>query len=151
MRQDREGIRQKGAPGPHSRLAFAGRVGYQPHMAKDSIDQLARKLAETVPDGLRAVRDDLEKNFRAVLKSGISRMDLVTREEFEIQQSVLRRTRETLAALETRLAELEAAGPATKKIRKKAAAKKAGTRKKPASKKPAAKKKASRKAAGKKG
>ena len=97
-------------------------------MAKDSIDQLARKLAETVPDGLRAVRDDLEKNFRAVLKSGISRMDLVTREEFEIQQSVLRRSRDTLAALEMRLAELEAAGPATKKARKKAAANKGGTR-----------------------
>ena len=118
-------------------------------MAKDSIDQLARKLAETVPDGLRAVRDDLEKNFRAVLKSGISRMDLVTREEFEIQQSVLRRTRETLAALEKRLAGLEAAEPATKKTRKKAASKKTGARKKPASKKPAEKKKANRKAAGK--
>ena len=120
-------------------------------MAKDSIDQLARKLAETVPEGVRAVRDDLENNFRAVLKSGIQRMDLVTREEFEIQQSVLRRTRETLAALEKRLAELEATAAASKKSKKKSVAKKAGASKKPAKKKPATRKKASKKAAAKKG
>ena len=120
-------------------------------MAKESIDQLARTLAENVPESLRAVRDDLESNFRAVLKSGIQRMDLVTREEFEIQQSVLRRTRETLAALEKRLAELEAAGPASTASKKTSVGKKAGASKKTAKKKSAAKKKASRKKASKKG
>jgi BMFP domain-containing protein YqiC len=51
---------------------------------------------------------DLEKNFRGMLSSAFARMDLVTREEYDVQVEVLRRTREKLAALEKRLAELEA-------------------------------------------
>jgi len=50
---------------------------------------------------------DLEKNFRAMMASGLARLDLVTREEFDVQAKVLARTREKLAALEARLAELE--------------------------------------------
>ena len=76
-------------------------------MSDKSIEDLARKLAESLPEGLRAVREDIETNFRAVLKSGLSRLDLVTREEFEVQEAVLARTREKLEALEARLAELE--------------------------------------------
>ena len=76
-------------------------------MSDKSIEDLARKLAESLPEGLRAVREDIENNFRAVLKSGLSRLDLVTREEFEVQEAVLARTREKLEALETRLEELE--------------------------------------------
>jgi hypothetical protein len=53
------------------------------------------------------VRDDLEQNFRSVLQSSLSRLDLVTREEFEVQQAVLARTREKLEALELRLKSLE--------------------------------------------
>ena len=77
-------------------------------MPRETIDQLARKLAEAVPEGLRSVRDDLEQNFRSVLHSGLSRLDLVTREEFDVQQAVLARTREKLEALERRLGTLEA-------------------------------------------
>lgn len=51
---------------------------------------------------------DLEKNFRGMLSSAFSRLDLVTREEYDVQVQVLARTREKLAALEARLAELEA-------------------------------------------
>ena len=51
---------------------------------------------------------DLEKNFRGMLSSAFARMDLVTREEYDVQVQVLARTREKLAALEARLAELEA-------------------------------------------
>lgn len=76
-------------------------------MIDKSIEDLARNLAESVPESLRAVRDDLESNFRAVLKAGLERLDLVTREEFEVQESILARTREKLEALEKRLAELE--------------------------------------------
>jgi BMFP domain-containing protein YqiC len=76
-------------------------------MSDKSIEDLAKKLAESLPEGLRAVREDIETNFRAVLKSGLSRLDLVTREEFEVQEAVLARTREKLEELETRLAELE--------------------------------------------
>jgi len=60
-----------------------------------------------VPEGLRSVREDLENNFRSVLKASLSRLDLVTREEFEVQEAVLVRTREKLEALEARLEELE--------------------------------------------
>ena len=51
---------------------------------------------------------DLEKNFRGLLSSTFSRLDLVSREEYDVQAQVLARTREKLAALEARIAELEA-------------------------------------------
>jgi hypothetical protein len=86
-------------------------------MPTDSIDKLARKLAEAVPEGLKAVRDDLEQSFRSVLRTGLSRLDLVTREEFDVQQAVLARTREKLEALEQRLKALEAE-PAAKVTKK---------------------------------
>ncbi|MEX2126582.1 MAG: accessory factor UbiK family protein [Woeseia sp.] len=86
-------------------------------MPTESIDKLARKLADAVPEGLKAVRDDLEQNFRSVLSSGLSRLDLVTREEFDVQQAVLARTREKLEALERRLKTLEEA-PAANLARK---------------------------------
>jgi BMFP domain-containing protein YqiC len=114
-------------------------------MANDAIDKLAKTLAETLPQGLRSVRDDLEKNFRAVLQSSLGKLDLVTREEFEVQQAVLARSREKLDVLEARLAEMES-GPATQKARKKKAAKKTGSK---SVKKKTAKKK-SKKATGKK-
>ena len=76
-------------------------------MTEQSIEGLAKKLAEAVPEGLRSVGDDLEKNFRSVLRASFARLDLVTREEFEVQEAVLARTREKLEALEARLAELE--------------------------------------------
>ena len=76
-------------------------------MSDNSVEDLARKLADSMPDGIRAVRDDLESNFRAVLRAGLGKLDLVTREEFEVQEAVLARTREKLAALEQRLEDLE--------------------------------------------
>jgi BMFP domain-containing protein YqiC len=76
-------------------------------MTNDSIENLARKLADSVPAGLRSMRNDLEENFRSVLKGGLGKLDLVTREEFEVQEAVLARTREKLAALEERLAAFE--------------------------------------------
>ncbi len=71
------------------------------------IDDLARKLSAAVPQGITNIRRDLEENFKAVLQAGLSRMDLVTRQEFDVQAGVLRRTREKLEALEAKLAELE--------------------------------------------
>lgn len=72
-----------------------------------SLDELARRLADSVPPGVAAVRDDLAANFRAVLQSGLARLDLVTREEFDVQSGVLRRARERLEQLESRLKALE--------------------------------------------
>lgn len=90
-------------------------------MADESIDQLARRLAESVPQGIHSLREDLEKNFRSVLRSGLGKLDLVTREEFEVQEAVLARTREMLSELEERLAAVEK--KATSKPAKSTAAK----------------------------
>lgn len=76
-------------------------------MEKKLIEELAQKLAESVPSGVRALQEDMEKNFRALLETGLSKMSLVTREEFDIQQRVLERTRERLVALEARIREIE--------------------------------------------
>ncbi|RNF83934.1 ubiquinone biosynthesis accessory factor UbiK [Montanilutibacter psychrotolerans] len=73
------------------------------------IDDLARRLSALVPPGLREGREELQQNFKAVLQSGLSKLDLVTREEFEVQRAVLLRTREKLEALQRAVAELEAA------------------------------------------
>lgn len=76
-------------------------------MNNESIENIARKLAEAVPEGLRSVREDLESNFRSVLRASLARLDLVTREEFEVQEAVLAKTRQKLEALEARLEEIE--------------------------------------------
>jgi len=76
-------------------------------MTNESIENLAEKLAAAVPEGLRSIREDLEHNFRAVLRSSLSKLDLVTREEFEVQEAVLARTREKLEELEAKLAQHE--------------------------------------------
>ncbi len=72
-----------------------------------SLDDLARRLADAVPPGLAALKNDLEQNFKAVLQSGLTKLDLVTRQEFDIQAGVLRRSRERLEELEARIAALE--------------------------------------------
>lgn len=68
-------------------------------------DDLSAKLNEVVNSG---PAKDIEKNMRALLMQGFARLNLVTREELEVQAQVLARTRELLAALEARVAELEA-------------------------------------------
>ena len=70
------------------------------------LDELARRLSNLVPPGLREGREDLQQNFKSVLQAGLGKLDLVTREEFDVQRAVLLRTREKLDALEQRLAEL---------------------------------------------
>lgn len=76
-------------------------------MDRMRIDDLARRLLESVPPGLRAMQQDLESNFRAVLRANLGRLDLVARDEFDAQARVLERTRAQLEALEARLVELE--------------------------------------------
>lgn len=75
------------------------------------LDDLARRLSAAVPPGLTAVRRDLEDNFKSVLQSGLAKLDLVTRQEFDVQAGVLRRTREKLEALEGRVAAVESGSP----------------------------------------
>ena len=73
------------------------------------IDEIVRRLLESVPPAVRGVQQDLESNFRAVLRATLGRLDLVTREEFDAQTKVLERTRAKADALEARLATLESA------------------------------------------
>ena len=75
------------------------------------LDELARRLGSLVPPGLREGREELQQNFKAVLQAGLGKLDLVTREEFDVQRAVLARTREKLEALERQLAELAGDAP----------------------------------------
>jgi BMFP domain-containing protein YqiC len=78
-------------------------------ISASSIDELAQRLAAIVPPGLKEAREDLGANFRSILQAGLGRLDLVTREEFDVQRCVLLRTREKIEALEQQLAALESA------------------------------------------
>ena len=71
------------------------------------IDELAKRLSAAVPSSVDALRRDLENNFKAVLQSGLAKLDLVTRQEFDVQANVLRRTREKCDELRARLEALE--------------------------------------------
>ena len=90
-------------PHPPSPIPHPLPMAFDPRL----IDDLARRLAGSVPESVMALRRDLEQNFKGVLQSQLAQFDLVTREEFDVQATVLKRTREKLAALEARLAELE--------------------------------------------
>nr|WP_234832565.1 accessory factor UbiK family protein [Salmonella enterica] len=72
------------------------------------IEQIARQVHESMPKGIREFGEDIEKKIRQTLQSQLTRLDLVSREEFDVQTQVLLRTREKLALLEQRLSELEA-------------------------------------------
>ena len=75
------------------------------------LDELARRLSNLVPPGMRPsdeLRDELQQNFKSVLQAGLGKLELVTREEFDVQRAVLARTREKLEAIERQLAELSA-------------------------------------------
>ena len=74
----------------------------------NGLDDLARRLADTVPESVRSFGRDLEGNFKAVLQAQLARLDLVSRQEFDVQAAVLARTQATLATLEARVKELEA-------------------------------------------
>jgi BMFP domain-containing protein YqiC len=75
-------------------------------------DEMARKIVGNLPPGVREFQQEVEKNVRASLQSTFSRLDLITREEFDAQAKVLARTRAHLETLEARIAALEAAGSA---------------------------------------
>ena len=72
-----------------------------------AFEDLAKRFAEAVPPGFRQFQAEMEKNFHAALQATFAKLELVTREEFDVQTQVLLRTREKLALLEQRLTELE--------------------------------------------
>jgi len=71
------------------------------------LDDLAQRLSGSLPKGLQALQEDINRNLRASLEGGLAKLDLVTREEFDVQAAVLTRTREKLERLEAHVAELE--------------------------------------------
>ena len=76
-------------------------------MDKHDIDSLAARLAALVPEGLARAQQDVQANMRDVLAQGLRRLDLVTREEFDVQTQVLAQTRTKLEALERTVGELD--------------------------------------------
>lgn len=82
----------------------------EPHMVNvHTIDDLAQRLAALVPPGMKEAREDLTRNFKSALQAGLRELDLVTREEFDVQRCVLLRTREKIEELEAQVANLERA------------------------------------------
>jgi BMFP domain-containing protein YqiC len=75
-----------------------------------ALDDLASRLSALVPPGFEGAREDLTQTFRATLQSALGKLNLVTREEFEVQRLVLMRTRERLDALARQVAALERPG-----------------------------------------
>jgi BMFP domain-containing protein YqiC len=71
------------------------------------LDELTQRVMKVLPPGVQAMQQDVEKNIRAAMQSVFAKLDLVTREEFEVQSAVLQRTREKLATLQARITELE--------------------------------------------
>jgi BMFP domain-containing protein YqiC len=72
------------------------------------LDDIARRLSDAMPASARAVQDDLDKNLRAAAQAAFARLDLVTREEFDVQRKLLARSRAKIELLEKQVAELEA-------------------------------------------
>ena len=73
------------------------------------LDDLTRRLSGSLPQGLQALQKDFDRNLRAILEAGLTKLDLVTREEFDVQSAVLARTRAKLEHVEAQVAELERA------------------------------------------
>ena len=85
------------------------RLRYGYYMPDSRIfDDIARRLSDAMPASAQAVQDDLEKNLRAAAQATFARLDLVTREEFDVQRKLLVRSRAKIEALEKQVAELEA-------------------------------------------
>ena len=77
-------------------------------MNSSGLDDLARRLADSVPESVRTFGRDIEGNFKAVLQAQLSKLDLVSRQEFDVQAAILARTQAQFAAMEARLKEIEA-------------------------------------------
>lgn len=76
-------------------------------MITKKVEQILSEVAKVIPDDFQNIRQDIEKNLRASLTASLARMDLVTREEFDVQTALLQRTRAQLDQLEEKLAAME--------------------------------------------
>lgn len=76
-------------------------------MWTDTVTRIGKQIADLMPDSANETRQEIEKNIQCALQSAVSRLDLVSREEFDIQASVLKRTREKLDQMEKQIEALE--------------------------------------------
>ena len=76
-------------------------------MITKKVEQILSEVSKIIPDDLQNIRQDIENNLRASLTASLARMDLVTREEFDVQTALLQRTRAQLERLEEKLAAME--------------------------------------------
>ena len=71
------------------------------------IEEMARQIHNALPPGIKSLGEEVDKKVKQVLQSQLNKLDMVSREEFDVQTKVLLRTREKLTALEAKLAQLE--------------------------------------------
>jgi len=76
---------------------------FDPNLFSD----LAKKMTDALPQNVQALKADMEKQFKSTLQTTFNKLDLVTREEFDVQTQVLARTRQMVEALEKRVSVLE--------------------------------------------
>lgn len=93
-------------------------------ISPDIIAQIGRQIAEALPQTAKNTQQEIEKNIRAILQIAISKLDLVSRDEFDAQVAVLKRTRGKLEQMELTLSQLEAEIAKKKTTRKKSPTKK---------------------------
>jgi BMFP domain-containing protein YqiC len=79
----------------------------RPHDRPEKLEEIAKQIHNALPPGIRSMGEEVEKKTRQVLQAQLNKLDLVSREEFDVQTKVLLRTREKLTALEAKLAQLE--------------------------------------------
>ena len=91
----------------HQRTAHPVQPVQENIVPRPSIDEIARRVLDALPHTAAGADTDLQRNLRAGLSGVLARMDLLSREEFDAQLRVLRRTREKVEALEQRVSELE--------------------------------------------
>ena len=80
----------------------------------ERLDELVRRVVDVLPEGVGSLEREARSTLRSVIGAALERMDLVSREEFDVQQAVLERTRDKLESLERTVAELEAKLPDAK-------------------------------------
>ena len=73
----------------------------------ETLEQLTKRISSLIPGDVKHMQDDIESNIRSLLQSTLTKMNLVTREEFDVQSAVLQRTREKLEQLEKQVDQLQ--------------------------------------------
>lgn len=79
-------------------------------MSNDTLEELTKRISSLIPGNVKHMQDDIENNVRSLLQTSLAKMNLVTREEFDVQSAVLQRTREKLEELEKQVDQLKQSG-----------------------------------------